>query len=90
MQHKEGVDFIYDPHFLRSYKKLLPLIQKLALEKIKLFKQYPGHVGLHVHKLEGRHHNRWAFWVNYEYRVIFLQAEKIIIFYDIGTHEIYK
>lgn len=91
MEGKEGFIFVVETKmYLRSFKKLPDEIQMQARAKIDLFKKYPTHAGLHVHRLNGKHQNKWSFWVNFEYRVIFLVFDGWVALYDIGTHGVYK
>ncbi|MDO8582109.1 MAG: type II toxin-antitoxin system mRNA interferase toxin, RelE/StbE family [bacterium] len=79
------------PRFIKSYKKLPTRIQSAAEERRKLFIENPFNPQLKTHKLQGKNHECWSFWVTREYRIkfIFLQ-EKEILFLDIGTHDIYQ
>lgn len=81
----------FSPRFFKSFEKLPYLIQDLAKKKDDLFRQNPFDVRLHAHKLKGELEGAWAYSVNYEYRVLFrfLNSDEVI-YYDIGTHEIYK
>lgn len=79
------------PQFEKSYKKLPRRIQLLLQEKEKLFRINPYHPPLKTHKLYGKLENFLSFSVNLSYRVIFKFMEKEkVIFYDVGTHSIYK
>jgi proteic killer suppression protein len=56
-----------------------------------MFRENPFHPSLRTHKLKGKYKNFYSYSVTRDYRVLFrfLNGDKVI-FYDIGTHEIYK
>lgn len=66
-------------------------IQKIAARKIFLFEENPAHPSLRAHKLKGDLAHFRSFYVTKNYRVLFrfLEGNKVI-YYDIGTHDIYK
>ena len=60
-------------------------------EQHYLLEENPFHPGLETHKLKGALSAYWAFYVTGGYRVIFRFLEdNEVIYYDIGTHDIYK
>ena len=77
--------------FKKSFRKLHPHTQKKAIEKSAIFKNNPFNLRLDTHKLHGEKKEEWAFSVDYSYRIslIFLKDGNVV-FYDIGTHDIYK
>ena len=78
-------------YFERQFEKLPRHLQKIAGRKILLFEENPFHPGLETHKLKGALSAYWAFYVTGGYRVIFRFLEdNEVIYYDIGTHDIYK
>ena len=81
----------FTPHFLKSFQKLHPHIQKLAKKKEALFLENPFNHRLRTHKLKGELSGSWAYSIDREHRVLFrfLNGEEVI-YYDIGTHDIYK
>ncbi|MEK6732611.1 MAG: type II toxin-antitoxin system mRNA interferase toxin, RelE/StbE family [Candidatus Omnitrophota bacterium] len=81
----------YTPHFLRSFQKLPAGIQALARLKDELFCGDSFDPRLHTHKLKGELSGFWSYSVNYAYRVLFrFLRDEEVIYYDIGTHEIYR
>lgn len=80
----------YTSDFRKAYKRLPRTIQNLVDRKDKVFRGNPFHPGLHTHKLHGPLGGLWSFWVTREYRVLFEFTKDGAIFYDIGTHEIYR
>lgn len=91
MEGQEGLIVIVETkHYVRAFKKLPQNIQILAQEKIDLFRYYPTHAGLRVHKLEGAFDGFQAFWVNYNYRILYAWNDGVAVLYDIGTHKIYE
>lgn len=80
-----------DSHFKRNYNKLPQQVKELAKEKEGMFRDDPFDPRLKTHKLHGKEHEVYAFWISYKYRIkfIFLSNEEVI-FIDIGTHKIYR
>ncbi|MCX6786115.1 MAG: type II toxin-antitoxin system mRNA interferase toxin, RelE/StbE family [Candidatus Komeilibacteria bacterium] len=79
------------PKFRRLYKKLPEQIQELAKKKEIIFRQNPFDPTLNTHKLHGPLDGFWAFYINFEYRVIFdFAGRKTVRFYAIGNHDIYQ
>jgi len=78
-------------HFSQSFRRLPSSIQKLADQKTQLFRKDPFDSRLKTHKLKGRLSRLSSFSVNYQYRILFkfIDQEKVL-FYDIGTHQIYR
>lgn len=81
----------YTPDFKKAYEKIPKNIQKIVNRKDALFRKNPFHPRLKTHKLKGPLKNLWSFYITKSYRILFefLNSDKVI-FYDIGTHEIYK
>ena len=79
------------PYFERQFGGLPPQVQKLAARKVLLFENNPFHPGLNTHKLKGELAAFWSFYVGRDFRVMlrFLKNNEVI-YYDIGTHDIYK
>lgn len=77
--------------FERAYKKLPQRIQQLATRKDQLFRGNPFHKQLRTHKLKGQLDGFWSYSINHAYRVLFrFISDREVLYYDIGTHEIYK
>lgn len=77
--------------FEKQYKKLPENIKGLAKEKEKIFRANPFDQRLRTHKLHGKEKELLAFWINYHYRIIFIFLDQeIILFLEVGTHEIYR
>ena len=65
--------------------------QKIAIIREKIFRNNCFDSRLKTHKLTGSLKDYWAFSVTYSERILFrFINEKEVIFYKIGTHEIYK
>lgn len=77
--------------FHKSFHKLPVRIQDLAIKKDKWFRHNIFDPRLYTHKLRGELEGYWAYRINREYRILFrfLNADEVI-YYDIGTHDIYK
>lgn len=81
----------YSTNFTRGFKKLSQDKQKEALKAEKIFKENQFAIKLKIHKLTGRLEGLWAFSINYHDRIIFeFMGEGKVIFYRIGSHDIYK
>ena len=81
----------YSPKFRRQYKKLPKEIKSRAEKREVIFRQNPFDPQLKTHKLHGSQEGFMAFSVDYSYRIIFeFGATDTVIFYEIGTHDIYE
>jgi len=77
--------------FEKSFRKLPAIIQDLAEKKHKLFHIDAFDPCLHTHKLKGELEGFWAYSVNYQYRIMFkFIDDNTVLYYDIGTHDIYR
>ena len=77
--------------FRKAFQKLPTHIQDLAIKKDQLFRDNAFTPPLRTHKLKGPLKDYWAYSINREYRVLFrfINAHEVI-YYDIGTHAIYR
>lgn len=81
----------YSKRYIKDFKKLTPSLRLLAAEREKIFKNDPHLHKLKTHKLTGKLQDYWSFSLNYQDRVLFRfinQSE--VIFYKIGSHDVYK
>ena len=69
----------YSSDFIKQYRKLPTLIQKLAAKKEKLFKRNPMHPGLRFHALKGKLEGLFSISVTMNYRIIFKRMLKMEI-----------
>lgn len=77
--------------FEKSFRKLPLHIQNLAIRKDGWFRLDASDKRLHTHKLKGELKGYWSYYVDRKYRVLFrFLGSDEVIYYDIGTHEIYK
>lgn len=77
--------------FKKSYDSLPHKIQSLANKKDVWFRNNPFDTRLKTHKLKGELAEFWAYSINYQYRILFrFLSNNEIIYYDVGTHEIYR
>lgn len=77
--------------FAKSFSKLPASIQRLATKKDKWFRADAFDKRLDTHKLKGELQGYVAYSVNLKYRVLFrFIGRNEVIYYDIGTHDIYK
>ncbi len=81
----------YASAYLKSYEKLPKYIYEIQDKREKLFREDPFNPALKTHKLKGKYESFYSYSVTHSYRVLFrFLSENEVIFYDIGTHEIYK
>jgi mRNA-degrading endonuclease YafQ of YafQ-DinJ toxin-antitoxin module len=57
--------------YRRSYKTLDPQLQKVADQRIALFRQSPFDSRLDTHRLHGKLKNQWSFSVDARNRILF-------------------
>ena len=91
MQKNKIKHIHFAPRFFKSFEKLPSSVQKIARDKDRLFRENPFDPRLHTHKLKGELTGAWSYYVNYKYRILFrfIKPDEVL-YYDIGTHEIYK
>jgi len=77
--------------FKKSFRKLPAYVQKLAINKDQWFRKNAFDSRLKTHKLKGELKDLWAYSVTQKYRILFrFITREEVIYYDIGTHEIYR
>jgi len=78
-------------HFIKAYKSLPVEIRLRAKQKERIFRNNPFDSCLKTHKLKGKLKDCWSYSIDYQYRILFRFIDKeTILYYDIGTHNIYK
>jgi len=81
----------YSPKFKRQYKKLPEDIKTRAEKMEAVFRKNPFDPRLKTHKLHVSQDGFMSFSVDYSYRIIFeFYNADTVIFYEIGTHDIYE
>jgi len=76
------------PDFEKAFLRLPKYVQTLATRKDQWFRKDAFDPRLRTHKLKGE---LSAYSVNREYRVLFrFLGPSEALYYDIGTHEIYR
>ncbi|MCX6712551.1 MAG: type II toxin-antitoxin system mRNA interferase toxin, RelE/StbE family [Candidatus Vogelbacteria bacterium] len=84
------MEILYTSRFLRAYKKLSAEIKNKVEEKEKVILKDIFNKTLKTHKLRGDFEGFYALSVDYKNRIIFeLDGETTVVFYDIGSHDIY-
>jgi mRNA-degrading endonuclease YafQ of YafQ-DinJ toxin-antitoxin module len=79
------------PDFEKAFLRLPKHIQALASRKDQWFRKDAFDPRLRTHKLKGELFSYWAYSVNREYRVLFrFLSPSEVLYYDVGTHEIYR
>ena len=89
---KQGIRSIhFTTHFLKSFEKIPSFVQKLATKKDGWFRSNPFDPRLRSHKLKGALAGLWAYSINRSYRILFrfLDGDEVI-YYDVGTNEVYQ
>ena len=82
---------VYASKFAREYRKLPKEIKTLAESKEKIFRKNPFSSILETHKLHGRFKDFWSFSIDLKYRIVFeFGKNKIVYFYSIGDHRVYR
>ncbi len=77
--------------FEKSFAKLPKRIQDLSVKKDRAFRQNAFTPSLHTHKLKGPLNDYWAYSINPQYRILFrFINDHEVIYYDVGTHQIYR
>lgn len=81
----------YTSLFIKNFKKLSKDKQNLAIKREKIFRNNCFDPRLKTHKLTGSLKDYWAFSVTHSDRVLLKFIDKKeVIFYKIGSHEIYR
>jgi len=77
--------------FTRSVKKLPLNVRDKLRKRDQIFRHNPFDPRLETHKLRGNLKDHWSYSVDRRYRVLFkfLDGDKVV-YYDIGTHKIYR
>jgi mRNA-degrading endonuclease YafQ of YafQ-DinJ toxin-antitoxin module len=77
--------------FQKSFRRLPKNIRRLAEKKDRWFRSDAFDPRLETHKLKGELAGYWAYSVNYQHRILFaFLGSDEVIYYDVGTHEIYR
>lgn len=86
------LQILYSSKFKKSLRRMPQFVKKTFFEREELFLINPFHPFLETHKLHGKYKDFWAFTIIGQYRILFkfIEKKKIIGFFNIGTHEIYK
>lgn len=80
----------YTSDFRKSYRKLPKRIQNAVDRKDVLFRKDPHYPSLRTHGLHGPLKGLWSFYVTKNYRVLFEFVDDGAVFYDVGTHSVYR
>ena len=79
------------PDFQKAFLRLPRHIQSLANRKDQWFRLDAFDPRLRTHRLKGNLAAYSAYSVNREYRVLFrFLGPSEVLYYDVGTHEIYR
>jgi len=77
--------------FEKAFRKLPKRIQDLAVRKDQWFRHDAFDPRLRTHKLKGSLEGYCSYSVNLQYRVLFRFINSYeVIYYDVGTHSIYR
>ena len=77
--------------FQKSFRKIPRYIQDLSIQKDQWFRRNAFDPRLRAHKLKGELSGYWSYSINDAYRILFrfIHVDEVL-YYDIGTHSIYK
>ena len=84
--------YIY-PRYRRSFNNLNSQLQRLADERVEIFRRNPFDSHLETHHLHGKLKKQWSFSVDQRYRILFEflgKKKDRVVFLDIGDHSIYR
>lgn len=77
--------------FEKAFRRLPANLQALAEKKDQWFRANAFDPRLHTHQLKGALDGFCSYSVNYQYRVLFrFLSGDAVIYYDVGTHAIYR
>lgn len=77
--------------FTKAYKNLPENLKDCAKHREQIFLNNPFDSRLKTHKLKGELQGYWSYSIDYHYRILFrFLSSSEVIYYDIGTHEIYR
>ena len=81
----------YTTNFVKKWRKLNLQEKTKYKKKIKVFQQNPFDSKLKTHKLKGKLAGFWSFSLTYQQRILFKFLNKRkALFYDFGSHQIYR
>ncbi|OIO45248.1 hypothetical protein COX24_02115 [bacterium (Candidatus Gribaldobacteria) CG23_combo_of_CG06-09_8_20_14_all_37_87_8] len=81
----------YTSHYLKGYAKLPKRIQGKQDKKEQWFRANPFDIRLETHNLQGNLKGFYAYSITRTHRALFrFITPNEVIFYDIGTHSVYK
>lgn len=81
----------YTTTFVKKWKKLTAQEKRKYQQKEKIFRNNCYDPKLKTHKLAGRLKGLMSFSIDYRRRVLFkFKSEGVVLFYDVGTHEVYR
>ncbi len=84
-------EILYHPKFIPELLRLSLSVQKRAIKTEQLFRQNPLHPSLRLHPLQGKLKGTWSISVTMGVRILFTRLDDgKIVFYSIGSHDIYK
>ncbi len=77
--------------FEKGLGKLPVNLRKLVAKRDQWFRANAMDSRLRAHPLKGELNGYWSYSVNYHLRILFRFIQKDeVIYYDLGTHEIYR
>lgn len=79
----------YSRRFLKNYKERIkpnPKLKSQFYKKLQLFKKDRDDSALKDHRLTGKLSEYRAFSIASDVRVVYMEFDGQVLFYDIGTH----
>lgn len=88
MNNKEGnqTSIVFTKTFLKQYKKAPKKVQKSFKQRLRLYVQNPGHVGLRRHQLSGKFAAYTSINITGDWRLILKEEKNSITCMLLGTH----
>lgn len=84
-KNKKRIEF--SPIFNKKLKKTSPEIKVAFRDTLEIFLEDPNHISLHNHLLTKEYAGIRSINVTNDWRALYREEAKRIIFVDLGTHE---
>ncbi len=81
------MELVFTEKFKKDYKKLAPVVQKQADDKLEFFAEKPFHPSFRIKKMQGKA-GIYEASINMQYRFLFQIDGSTCILLRIGKHDI--
>lgn len=76
---------------LQTLKNKDPKFYQKIIKQLDLFEKNPRHGSLRLHKIKKNTESVWSISIDRGFRMLFLENDDTIYFFEIGTHdEVYR